>query len=247
MYILLAPLRLLNAIYYNIVIYSFWNVRDHIGDIFSPKAGKWQRRKGFKYFFFWLFGLPFRIVKYGLTGILQFMEGIVFTVVDVFVPTITMKHGTSYDASVSISKPGEWRIGGGNYAGTGIYFTMKEKVADHYARSSGNKPMIIYARVSLGKNINLSSVPVDIYNMAGGHDGSGLSRWGINHRITSFEWWRKDGKWWEYVLLYPNIGGYETPWRVRILYIYNINEYKNERIWGGKALWLSNVFKRRHK
>jgi hypothetical protein len=233
-------------VYYNIVVYSFWNVRDHIGDIFNPKNGKWQMRKGFKYFVFWLFGLPFRIIKYGLTGILQLTEGITFTIWDIFVPTLTMKHGTSYSASIRISKPGEkvmtkakWLVGGGNYAGTGIYFAMDTSVADRYARSGGgNEPMIVYARVSLGKNVNLSMVPKEIYGMAGGLDGNGLSRWGIKNRITSFEWWRKDGKWWEYVLLYPQIGEYITTWRIRILYIHNLKAYRKERVWGGKALWL---------
>ena len=248
LYILLTPLRLLNALYYNIVVYVFWNVRDHISDIFNPKNGKWQKRKGVRYFAYWLFGLPLRIIRYGFTGILQLTEGVVFTVIDIFVPTLTMKHGTSYSASISISKPGEkvmtkakWLVGSGNYAGTGIYFTMDTRVADYYARAgTGNEPMIVYARVSLGKNVNLSMVPKTIYSMTGGRDGNGLSHWGINNHITSFEWWRRDqdAKWWEYVLLYPQIGEYITSWRIRILYIHNLKTYRKERVWGGKALWL---------
>jgi hypothetical protein len=55
------------------------------------------------------------------------MEGIVFTVVDVFVLTITMKHGTSYDASVSISKPGQWRIWGGKALWLSNVFKRRHK------------------------------------------------------------------------------------------------------------------------
>ena len=45
-------------------------------------------------------------------------------------------------------------------------------------------------------------------------------------------------QWWEYVLLHPHKGDYVSTWRIRILYIHNLNTSKKERVWGRKALWL---------
>ncbi|MGI6341855.1 MAG: hypothetical protein ACOXZ9_02600 [Bacteroidales bacterium] len=236
LYILLTPIRLINAVYYNILVYGLWSFRDNFLDVFAPKIGGMRYKKGFKYAFFWIFGLPFRLIKYIWAGMLQFIESVIFVVVDTLVPTLSLYHGTDLGCSISISKPGKWLVGNGNYAGSGIYFTMNQRVAKHYAGSSG-EPVLIKARVSLGRTKNLSLAPKHILNCVK-YNGDKITEWCINNGYKSVEWWRRDEQWWEYCLVNNNRGSYIKTWRIRILYIYNLRTNKYERIWGGKKYWL---------
>jgi hypothetical protein len=152
-----------------------------------------------------------------------------------------MKHGTYYGAAVNISsleKNGEWIVGPRNHFGTGIYFAMSNKVAEHYADD-----IVIHARVSLGKNVNISMIPDDVNDRIG-NDGNIVAEWGRKNGITSFEHWREYGNsgWWEYVLLYPPTGRKVRTTKIRILFVYNIKGKKNQRIYGGKVLWLHGCF-----
>lgn len=239
MYFVLAPLRFVNAVWYDIFVYGVFSIKDHVDDIFKPKLKLWTQKKGFVYFLYWFFGLPVRILKNCFMSVAKILEGILFTAIDVLVPTLTMMHGTKRGASVNISIPGAWRVGDGNYAGTGIYFTMDKSTAEHYASSSsaGDDRVIVFARVALGRNLNLSVVPEKIRHLVN-NDGDKLTRWGIDHHVTSFEWWRSSGKWWEYCMLALPRGREIKTWRIRILYIYNLSDKKVQRIWGGKSFWL---------
>ena len=151
-YVVLSPLRLVNAFYYNMIIHSFLSVRDYWLEIFSPKLHGMRYRKGFKYFSLWIIMFPYRLVRYFFESIIKISEGIIFTVVDVFVPALTMYHGTKKESGISITKPGKWRVGDGNFAGSGIYFGIDKNVALHYAGNS-SESVIILARVSLGRII----------------------------------------------------------------------------------------------
>ena len=62
-------------------------------------------------------------------------------------PTLTLFHGTSNDAAESIvacpnrgsyrgRDVGIWRVGGGNYAGNGIYFAPARSTARHYSETA---------------------------------------------------------------------------------------------------------------
>lgn len=237
-YFALSPLRLVNAVWYDIVVYAVFCFKDAFLDIFDPHQRKWTEKRNFKYFFCWIFGFPYRLIHFVFLSVGRLFEGVLFTVVDVFVPTITMMHGTSETASLSISTPGEWIVGSGNYAGTGIYFTMSERVARHYAGDV--HPVIIYSRVALGKNLNLSVVPPDVRSLVS-HNGDQLTKWGKEHNVTSFEWWRKTGQWWEYCMLNAPIGSHVKSWRIRVLYIQDLKDKNIQRVWGGKAFWLSLI------
>lgn len=245
-YILVSPLRLVNAIWYDIVVYAFFSFKEAFLDLFAPRKQKWARKKNFKYYFCWLFGFPYRFVVFFFSIVGRSLEGMVYTVVDLFVPTLTMMHGTSEGASINISKPGEWIVGRGDFAGAGIYFAMSKRVAKHYAYASsriasqnspnGANPVIIYARVSLGKNVNMSVIPPDKRALVA-NDGVALTRWGKGENITSFEWWRSDHNWWEYCMIASPIGVHVKTWRIRVLYIYDMKENEYLRVWGGKAFW----------
>ena len=75
--------------------------------------------------------------------------------------TLTMMHGTSEESSIKISGPGRWLIGDGNFAGSGIYFTMEKRVAMHYAEASAqnkkkpNKVNLQICLVLLVLNVNM--------------------------------------------------------------------------------------------
>lgn len=249
MYFLLAPVRLVNAIWYDIVVYGVFSFKDELLDVVAPRLQKWTKKKNFVYYFCWIFGLPFRIIMFLWHGGGRIFEGLVFTIVDLFVPTLTMRHGTSEESSIQISKPGQWLVGNGNYAGSGIYFTMSERVALHYAHASSNgykggHPVIIYARVALGRNINLAVAPDDIQSKLHGRDGDGLTQWGLKKGYDSFEWWRDDEAWWEYCMLKLPRGKMIKTWRIRVLYIQEIHDATHKeikRVWGGKAFWLSLI------
>lgn len=236
LYLLLTPIRFVNAVFYNIFIYGLWSIRDNLLDVCVPKIGGMRHKSGIKYAFFWFFGFPFRLIKYIWIGILQLIEGIIFVVVDTFIPTLSLYHGTNLESSISISKPGKWLVGNGNYAGSGIYFTMNKRVAQHYAGRSSN-PVLIKARVTLGRVKNLSLAPKHVLDYVK-YDGDKITEWCINSGYTSVEWWRKDEQWWEYCLVNKNRGNYVRTWRIRVLYIYNLRTKKYERIWGGKKYWL---------
>lgn len=233
----LTPLRFINAVYYNLWIYGLWNIRDHFADIFNPKVKGMRFRKGFPYFLYWFFGLPFRILKYSSIGLIQLLEGIIFVFIDTIFPALTLYHGTERTLSINnISKPGRWLVGNGNYAGSGLYFTINKKVAKHYARHNNN-PVIICSRVTLGRVITLSLAPDNIrYSI--GNDGDRITEWGIKNHYSCAEWWRKDGEWWEYCLLNRRTGSEIKTWRVRVLYVQNIETGTKERIWGGKSFWI---------
>lgn len=236
LYIILTPLRYMNAFYYNIWVYGLWSLRDNLGAIINPKTGGMRYKKGCSYWLFWIIGLPFRMIKYGSAGFFQLLEGIIFLLIDTIFPAITMYHGTSKDASISISKPGQWLVGSGNYAGSGIYFTMDVKTAQHYAGSSPDA-VIICARVTLGRLKNLSLTPPDVLSSIK-KNGDFITKWGKEKQYNTVEWWRTDKQWWEYCLLHDRDGRFFKTWRIRILYLYNAQNNKKERIWGGKAHWI---------
>ncbi len=60
-----------------------------------------------------------------------------------------MLHGTEFrEADTKITQSGDWKIGEGNYAGTGVYFGLSSRTAKHYAPDSSDNSMIL-ARVTL--------------------------------------------------------------------------------------------------
>lgn len=248
LYILFTPLRLVNAIAFNLVLrplYEFWN---YLAEVFVP-SDYYEGGMGFGK---WLQYLPLRILKYPIYhGVLTLMECAFFTVFDTIFPTVTMYHGTSADAASTIvqcpsrtpssraiatRKHGVWNVGGGNYAGDGIYFAPRTSTAMHYARSNAH-PVVIICRVTFGSILPLSLSPSYVYASAGNPNAHAVTSYGLKYGYKAIEWWRADRKWWEYCLLdWQN--KYNESWRIRPIFVLNPESYFFKRTEGGSRHWL---------
>ena len=125
-----------------------------------------------------------------------------------------------------------WNVGGGNFAGNGIYFAPARSTALHYSAGS-----LIVCRVSLGRVIDLGLAPYNIFRQCGHADALGATRWGLNNGYTTGEWWRADCHWWEYCM-YDWKNRYNHSWRIRPLYVLSIDDEMLQRIPGGMHHWL---------
>jgi len=95
-YIALFPLRFVNAVYYNLVIHNLYEWSNYLLEVFFPSDSK----EGARNFWRWLLWLPVRIGKYLLLhGTLTLIESVVWTVIDTFIPAVTLYHGTSRTAT----------------------------------------------------------------------------------------------------------------------------------------------------
>lgn len=242
-YIFLTPLRLINAVSYNIVMHCSFEFFNYLGETIDPES----KKEGGGNFILWLLLFPLRIFKYGCHYLFSFIESIVWTVIDTFVPALTLYHGTDQTASEKICQGsgrvgevdwycGVWNVGSGNYAGNGIYFAPLRSTAIHYARYNCNRALII-CRVSLGKIIDIGMAPKEVYYQCGSPNAFKATEWGLNHGYTTGEWWRGDEKWWEYCM-YDWQNRYNSSWRIRPLYVEDLNTKRVYRIHGGMSHWL---------
>lgn len=239
-YILLTPLRLLNAAYYNLVLHCSFELFNYIIEVILPS----NKYEGGENFFFGVVMIPWRIVKYLVWhGSLTLIESCVWTIVDTFVPALTLYHGTDGYAAESITQgPGRtcsrseftglWKVGGGNFAGNGIYFAPIRKTAYHY--SSGS---LIVCRVSLGRTLDLGLAPKHVYYQCGHANALDATKWGLENGYVTGEWWRKDCHWWEYCM-YDWQNRYNHSWRIRPLYVLDLEDECIQRIPGGMTHWL---------
>lgn len=240
LYVLLTPLRLVNAVYYNIFVHCSFEMMNYSLEVVDPT----HPREGADSTLKWLLMLPWRILKYPLWhGALTLLESVVWTLVDTLVPALTLFHGTDRTASESITqsrgrvgndnwRTGVWNVGGGNYAGNGIYFAPARSTALHYAAGS-----LIVCRVTLGRVLDLGLAPRRIYDECGHPDAHNVTRWGLRHDYVTGEWWRADGKWWEYCM-YDWQNRYNYSWRIRPLYVLSLDDETLQRVPGGTHHWL---------
>ena len=233
LYIICTPLRLFNAVLYNLIVHIPCALHDYIAEVFNPKGDGMRYLGRWEYWTQYFLKLPYRFYKFLLKrSILTTLESIIYTLVDTVIPTLTMYHGTSNDAGYKITGDDDvtFKVGNGNFAGSGIYFAIAKNTAMHYAKGA-----IIITRVSLGRVFNVNIAP-DIIRKYVAHNGRKLTDWGLRQNITTIEWWRNDSNWWEYCMLHPS-GIYDT-WRIRPLYIENESTGFKERIYKGMAPWL---------
>ena len=239
-YILLTPLRWFNAVYYNLFVHcslEFINYALEVVDPSHPKEGADDTQR-------WFLLLPWRILKYPLWhGTLTLVESGVWTLVDTLVPALTLYHGTDCMASESITQSrgrvgnnsrytGIWNVGGGNYAGNGIYFAPDRATALHYASGS-----LVVCRVTLGRVLDLGIAPRRIYSECGFPNALNVTRWGLDHDYVTGEWWREDAGWWEYCM-YDWQNRYNYSWRIRPLYVLSLSDDMLQRTPGGMHHWL---------
>lgn len=239
LYIILTPLRFVNALYFNMIVHSSFEMYNYIIEMFLPSNDK----EGEDNYIRLILLLPWRVLKYVVWhGGLTIAESAIWTVIDTFVPALTLFHGTNEQASTTITNAGRngfscnltgvWNVGGGNYAGNGIYFAPARSTALHYARGS-----LIVCRVSLGKVLDLGLAPWHIYKQCGYPNALGATKWGLQNGYVTGEWWRKDAGWWEYCM-YDWQNRYNYSWRIRPLYVLNLSDKYMQRIPGGMCHWL---------
>ena len=254
LYIAITPLRAVNAVYFNIVIHGLSEIYDYLLEVLSPSS----REEGADGFWMWLILLPWRVLKYPFFhGLLTLLECVVWTGIDIFIPAITLYHGTDLTAGQSIAgsrmrneqlqkelgwDSGTFRASDSSWGGIGVYFAARRRVASRYAhdqyRLSDRNPVVIVCRVSPGRIINYSLAPWNVFKAAGGsgHPPT-LNRYGEEQHYTTGEWWNSVGGYWEYCL-FDWKNRYNHPWRIRPVYIFNYRTNLIQHIRGGMAHWL---------
>lgn len=240
LYILLTPVRCANAFYYNIVVHVGLEMFNYVVEVILPS----KESEGADNTLLWIVLIPWRILRYVVFhGTLTVVESFVWTAIDTFLPALTLFHGTSISASVCITQSpgrtefnnwltGVWNVGRGNYAGNGIYFAPERSTALHY--SSG---ALIICRVTLGRVLDLGLAPYHVYAACGIPNALVATKWGLDNGYTTGEWWRGDRGWWEYCM-YDWQNKYNESWRIRPLFVLNIDDGRIQRIPGGMHHWL---------
>lgn len=242
LYIGLTPLRFVNAVAYNLCIHVPFEMFNYVIEVLFPGHKSEGRGNIFK----WLLFIPWRIVKYPLWhGLLTFVESLVWTIIDTFVPALTLYHGTSMGSAESIVRSpdrytgdnlknvGVWCVGTGNYAGDGIYFAPSRRTAEHY---SGGGSLIV-CRVSPGTTLDLGMAPFHVFAQCGHPNAHGVTAWALKNGFTTGLWWRDDCDWWEYCM-YDWKNRYNYSWRIRPLYVICLENGLIQRIPGGMSHWL---------
>lgn len=253
LYIATTPLRLLNAIIYNIFIRCITEQFDLVVEVLIPSS----EAEGSNSFWRWLLMLPWRMVYYPIYhGAVSLLEGIIWTIIDIFIPAITLYHGTDLTAAQSIvcspkrnsyrKKNSMWTDGtflssSSGWGGSGVFFGSRRSTAKGYAydewRLGDSNPVMIVCRVSLGPVINYCLAPDNVYYAAGRNGNPRLlSSYGKKHGYTTGEWWNDRG-YWEFCLFdYQN--RYNHPWRIRPIYVFNFRTGLAQPIKGGTQHWL---------
>lgn len=232
-YILTFPLRLVTALYYDVLLFLSVSISDNIQEFLNPKRGGFRHKRGIGYLWHYLISLPFRFITFCVKSGIYLLDSFMMLGVSIVMPTLTMKHGTSFqEAGTKITQSGNWYVGQGNFAGTGIYFGMFNKIANYYA-PNGHDASIILARVTLTFSKTIASLRKAERDKVGlGQSGEELAQSVKSFFFASTEHWRVDMKWWEYCLLKPQqMGEFVNTWRVRPVAL--IRSKKIVRTWGG--------------
>ncbi|MBP5547322.1 MAG: hypothetical protein J6X58_00335 [Bacteroidales bacterium] len=254
MYIVTTPLRLFNAIIYNIFIHCVTVLYDLLFEVFMPS----DPEEGAGSVKMWILYFSLRLVKYLFWhGFLAIVESLIWTVVDVFIPAITLYHGTDLTASEAIASDpfrnaymrntstwsyGTFTASTSSWGGIGVYFAAMRNVARSYAedphRLNDTNPVMIACRVSLGRVINYSLAPIRVYNQAGQYGNhSELNHYGEKNGYITGEWWNDHGGYWEFCMFdWESL--YDHPWRIRPIYILNFRTGRAQHIKGGMQHWL---------
>ena len=251
LYILITPLRFVNAVIYNMFVYCITELYDLILEVFLPGSYK----EGYGSVWKWIVFFPIRLVKYPIFhGVLVVFEAVVWTVIDIFIPTITLYHGTDLTAAQAIVgndwnsayhrrwTDGTFSASDNGWAGSGVYFGSRRKTAKGYAfdyhRLSDNNPVMIVCRVSLGKILNYRLAPDRIHNNAGPiGSNSVINSYAEKNGYTSGEWWNYRALYWEYCL-FDWKNRYNHPWRIRPIFVFNFRTGLAQHIDGGFRHWL---------
>ena len=247
LYIAATPLRLLNAIYYNIFVYGITEIYDLTCEVFIPT----NYNEGKDDFWKWILWFPIRLAKYPIYhGTLVLIEGMIWTVIDIFIPTVTMYHGTNLEAAniilgCSNRNSNLWKnwlagtfkasTSDNGWGGLGVYFAPSRRVASSYS-GRANGVVFIACRVSLGKIINYALAPQYVeFNTGRYGRHSVLNDYANDNGYDTAEWW--NGAYWEYCM-FDWKNKYNYPWRIRPIYVFNLETGFAQHIDGGFRHWL---------
>lgn len=256
MYVVTTPLRLANAIIYNIVIHCITGIYDLLLEVLAPSDDTEGAADVWK----WVYMFPYRFLYYVLWhSSLLLLESLIWTVVDIFIPARTFYHGTTLNAAAAIAcdpqrnkylrDVSNWSWGNfmassdpnRSWAGRGVYFAIQRGLAMDYSSDNrsgyGGAPVMIACRVSMGRVISYALMPDHVYRQAGGggwHDA--INKFADAHDYTTGEWYNPGGVW-EYCL-FDWQNGYNHPWRIRPIYMLNLRTGLAQHITGGMQHWL---------
>jgi hypothetical protein len=233
-YLITLPFRFFTAVYYDVILFSAISLADNMDEFLKPKRGHIRELQGTKYVLYYILTFPYRFIKMIIKSGLYVSDSILMFGVSLVFPTLTMFHGTQFNkAGTRIAQSNNWKVGNGNYAGTGIYFGLNNRTAKHYAPDSSDNSMIL-ARVTLTFCKTIATLNKDERDLVSlGSGGEQLAR-KIKGFYASTEHWREDLEWWEYCLLYPKkMDSKISTWRIRPVAI--VHNGSIVRTWGGFA------------
>lgn len=247
-WIFTTPLRIITALYFDVLVYLFVSLSDSIDELFNPKLGAMRFKKGFEYAWRWVVFFPKRFGWLILKNSVAVLDALLMFLVSVAWPTFTMYHGTAKDNVIDITRKGRWLVGPGNYGGSGIYFGRSPRVAIAYSKGIRHQEgRVIIARVTFTMLRNCATLrEPERKNVARPGDGGRALAQAIRFPYFATEFWRTDHKWWEYCLLQGGKDGQHIKtWRIRpIAYVLikddNILSGQLERLWGGKGHYCLN-------
>lgn len=230
-YIVTVPIRVILALYYDVILYISVSLADSLQELVHPKTKGFRNMRGFKYLFRYTWTLPIRFFQFILNGGAYILDSFLMLGVSIAFPTLTMKHGTKFEeAGSKIAQSKKWLVGEGNYAGTGIYFGLNNKTAKHYAPKSSDSG-IVMVRVTLSFCKNLSALSKAKRQVGLGSTGEQLTE-DVSTLYQTVEHYRVDHGWWEYCLLRKGqMKEYTSSWRIRPVAI--MREGKITRLYGG--------------
>lgn len=231
-YILLLPFRIINAFYFDILL--FWSVclRDGLLALAFPY---YPERHWLRKVHLWVYYLPQRSVRFLGKYLLVLFQGVAMFCFDLVWPTLTLFHGTDKSKAEKIATTGEWLAGAGDYAGTGIYFGLEQEVAQHYTRSKADA-LIVVARVTLTPCRSISTLPDKIRAQIGSN-GDIISQ-SLSFPWVSLEHWRKDMQWYEFCFVQKTKYNIVSPWRIRPICV--LGKAAPERLVRGVTSWPKN-------
>lgn len=249
-WVMTTPLRIISALYFDVLVYLFVMLSDSLDELLHPKLGAMRFKTGFAYFWRWIVFFPKRLIWLVIKNTLAVVDSLMMFMLSVVWPTFTMYHGTSKNNVVDISREGRWLVGPGNYAGSGVYFGRSPRVAISYSKGNrhSGEGRVIIARVTFTMLRNCATL-LDSKRqfVARAGDGGAMLAKSIRFPFYATEFWRTDHKWWEYCLVQGGKDGqYVKSWRIRPIGYVNITGDHTlsgslERLWGGKSHYCLNL------
>lgn len=239
LWVALTPLRALEAVYYDLLLFPAVSLRDAALDLLRPRRAPYRDLHGAAWARAWLTGVPRRALDAAWRVPRVALQATAMALMDLCWPSLTLYHGTRFEqGATAIAQSGLWLVGRGDYVGEGIYFGVRPSTARYYARGStgvSGSWAVIVARVTLLPCRPVSTLPADVRRHLGGPLSRDLSR-ALPWPWASLEHWREDRGWWEYNLVQPGRQGeHVTSWRIRPVCV--LREGVPAAVRSGLATW----------